>query len=645
MATINGSSGDDTLTGTANADTISGLAGNDSILGGAGDDLIYGGAGNDTIEGGAGRDTVYGGTGNDVWLAGDTQSNTDLVYLEDGDDYAQAGYFSAGSPDTLDGGAGNDTLSLDFLPGNVGITLNDDGTSTTVSFTSVVRNFENVIGNDSANALTGNSAANLLDGAAGNDTLSGGGGNDTLLGGAGADSLLGGTGNDYLDGGADNDTLDGGTGNDTLIGGSGADQLAGGEGADLLDGGAGNDTLDGGTGNDTLVGGAGADSLNGGSGMDYADYSASSAGVSVNLASNTASGGDAAGDTLAGVDGLYGSAFNDTLIGFDGEVTSGADAYTNDFYGGAGNDYLDGRGGGDSLRGGDGDDTILGGAGGDLIIGGAGLDSIDGGTGSDTISLFYGQDAGEFIEGGEDSDNSDVDVLIINGRAKVTYNPGDAESGTIRWANGDITTFANIENVQQVPCFTPGTVIDTIDGGVRVEDLTVGQRVLTRDNGYQTVRWIGRKVLGAAQLRANPRLQPVQIAKGALGSGLPLRDMIVSPQHRMLMTGRRAELFFGETEVLVAAIHLVGQPGITRLSVDRVIYLHVMFDAHEIVLGDGSWTESFQPGQQALSGLDAAQRNELFEIFPELRTAAGCNSWEGARLSLRAREAQVLFAA
>lgn len=645
MATINGSTGNDTLTGTSSNDTISGLAGNDSITGGAGDDLIYGGDGNDTVEGGTGRDTFYGGLGNDVWLAGESTSGSDVVYLEEGDDYAQVGYFSSGNPDYLDGGTGNDTVSLDFIPGAVGITLNDNGTSSTTGFSSVVRNFENVIGNAEANTITGNSAANLLDGGGGNDTLSGGGGNDTLLGGAGADLLAGGTGDDLLDGGIGNDTLNGDAGNDTLLGGADNDLLNGGTGNDVLDGGIGNDTQNGDDGNDTLIGSAGSDLLNGGAGMDYVDYSASAAGVSVNLTSGAASGGDAAGDTLQGVDGIYGSAFDDAMIGFDGQVIGGADAYTNDFYGGAGNDYMDGRGGGDSLRGGEGNDTILGGAGNDLIIGGEGLDSVDGGTGSDTITLYYGQDAGEFIEGGEDADNSDVDVLVINGRAKVIYDPNDSENGTIRWANGDITTFANIENIQHVPCFTPGTLIDTIDGAVAVEDLRIGQQVLTRDNGFQTVRWIGRKVVGTAQLRANPRLQPVRIAKGALGSGLPLRDMIVSPQHRMLVSGRRAELFFGETEVLVAALHLVGQPGIERLSCDHVIYLHVMFDAHEIILGDGAWTESFQPGQQTLSGLDAAQRAELFAIFPELRHPEGCTSWEGVRLSLRAREAQVLFAA
>lgn len=774
MATINGTTGNDSLTGTAYADSITGYAGNDtingvggndtidagdgndSILGSDGNDLIYGGNGADTIEGGIGNDTVYGGEGNDVWLAGDTTSNSDAVYLEGGDDFAYAGWFTTGTPDTLDGGTGSDTLSLTGLPAanNQGITLNDDGTSTTTNFSSVVRNFDNVIGNDGANALTGNSSANMLDGGAGNDILTGNAGNDTLIGGAGADqasggadndsitgdagndtlsggdgadtisggldndsisgdagndslsgdggldtisgglgddtisggagtdSLLGGDGADSIDGGSENDTIFGGEGNDTLLGGDGADSVLGENGADSLDGGLGNDTLNGGNDNDTLHGGAGADVLTGAQGMDYADYTDSGAGVNVNLSTGAASGGDAAGDTLTGVDGIYGSAHNDTMTGFDGYSTDPADSYTNIFYGNAGNDSMDGAGGDDSLYGGADNDTVLGGAGNDYVDGGTGNDSLSGGTGADTLSggdgddTLLGGDGNDYLDGGlgnnsydgglgsdtiylqdgssgtingsEDGDNSDTDVLWLERGgvvSSITYDPMNSENGTITWANGSTTTFTNIENVQYVPCFTPGTMVETKDGPVAVENLVPGQRVLTRDNGYQPVRWIGRRRLSATELALRPQLQPVRIGRGALGQGLPEVDMVVSPQHRMLLTGTRAELFFGEAEVLAAALHLVGNPGIERLSLSEVSYLHVMFDAHEIIRADGAWTESFQPGDMTLRGLDDPQRDELFAIFPELRQQARPGNWASARLSLKAHEVRVLMAA
>ena len=477
-----------------------------------------------------------------------------------------------------------------------------------------------------------------------NDTVSGGDGNDTILGGLGDDLLYGDAGADSLDGGAGNDTLDGGTDSDTLLGGLGDDSLLGGDGADLIDGGDGNDTLIGDTGNDTLVGGAGADVLDAGQGMDFADYSGSGAGVNIDLAAGTGAGGDAEGDTLAGVDGLIGSAFDDTLLGFDGSSADPADPYTNVFYAGAGNDYLDGRGGDDSLFGEAGDDTILGGAGNDLIDGGVGLDEVFGGTGSDTITLNTGESAGEIIDGGEDGDGSDVDVLVINGRAKIIYD-ANPENGTIRWADGSTTTFANIENITQVPCFTPGTLIETKNGPTAVETLRIGQKVLTRDNGYQRIRWIGRRSLCASDLAANPALQPVLIRQGALGGGLPTADLRVSPQHRMLISAPRADLLFGDPEVLAAALHMVGQPGIERVACDSVTYIHLMFDAHEIILADGAWSESFQPGDGTLSGLESAQRDELFAIFPELRLPEARGSYLAARRSLKAHEVGALLAA
>ena len=620
---LSGNGGNDTLIGNGGNDTLNGGDGNDSLSGGAGNDLLSGDAGNDTLSAGVstsfGVNTVYGGAGNDVWLGGtSTEVGNDNVLLEEGDDLAYVGWFYSGSPDTLDGGTGNDTLSMQTVSGDdLGITLNEDGSATTSGFTSVVRGFENVIGNDGNNQLIGNSAANMLDGGLGNDTLTGNAGNDRLLGGQG------------------------------------------------------NDSLSGGTGDDTLTGGAGADVLAGGTGMDYADYTGSAQAVNVNLATGAASGGEAAGDTLTGVDGLFGSAYADTLTGFDGFSTNAADAYTNVFYGNGGNDLLDGAGGDDSLYGGADNDTVLGGAGNDLLAGDAGNDSLSGGDGNDTLTGGDGDDllaggsganhyaagagsdtivvtAGETstIDGSEDDDENDVDQLVYDPRAgDVVRDPDNPESGKIVWEeDGSFTTFTNIEAITPA-CFTPGAMIETKRGLVAVETLRVGQQVLTRDNGYQKIRWIGQRKLGAAELAAHPQLQPVRIARGALGAGLPEVDMVLSPQHRMLISGSRAELLFGEAEVLAAALHMVGLPGITRARVSEVTYLHLMCDAHEIIRANGAWTESFQPGDRTLRGLDAPQREELFAVFPDLRSANRCGTWNAARRSLKAHEVRVLLAA
>jgi hypothetical protein len=146
-----------------------------------------------------------------------------------------------------------------------------------------------------------------------------------------------------------------------------------------------------------------------------------------------------------------------------------------------------------------------------------------------------------------------------------------------------------------------------------------------------------------AELVVNPALRPVRIAAGALGFGLPVRDMLVSPQHRMLIEGYRAEMLFGESEVLVAARHLMDLPGIETAFSPGVTYIHVMFDRHEIIRADGSWTESFLPAQPMLDSMDTEQAEEIRMLFPDLNYAEV--AFPASRLSLKAYEARVLLAA
>jgi len=463
-------------------------------------------------------------------------------------------------------------------------------------------------------------------------TFTGNGGNNSITGTSGADDIYGRGGND---------TLSGLGGDDSLYGGSGRDSLIGGTGDDLLDGGTGNDTLAGGDGNDTLTGGAGADRLDGGSGMDFADYSGSAAGVNIDLNAGTGSGGDAQGDTLAGVDGLIGSDHDDTLRGFDGQGNDPSDTYTNIFYGGAGNDLLDGRGGDDLLYGGTGSDTVLGGAGNDLIDGGAGADSLSGGDGRDTI---FGT-LGDTVDGGEGGDDHDILDLTGQGPLRIIYDPENPENGIVQFLDADgnvigTLTFTNIEDV--IPCFCSGTLVETETGPRPVEAIRAGERVLTRDGGFRPVRWAGARSLGLAELIAAPALVPVRIRAGALGPGVPARDLVVSPQHRVLLEGARAELLFGEAEVLAPAVQLVGRPGIGRDALRPVRYHHLLFDSHEIVLSEGCWSESFQPGARSLGGLDADQRAEIRALFPE---AEGLAEMAAARRSLRGWETRALLAA
>ncbi|MDP3339942.1 Hint domain-containing protein [Frigidibacter sp.] len=507
---------------------------------------------------------------------------------------------------------------------------------------------------------------------AGNDTVYAGLGDDEVYGEAGDDKLYGEAGNDYLDGGSGNDKLYGGDGDDTLVGGDGCDTLEGGAGNDVLDGGnhddnlyggdgddvliggAGKNYLSGGNGDDTFIGGAGADTFNGGTGQDNIDYSSSASGVNVNLTTGAMSGGDAANDKIeGGIDGVIGSEFNDKLIGFDHEGTTPADTYTNQFWGNGGDDYIEGGGGDDYLNGGDDSDTVKGGAGDDLIIGGAGADKLYGGDDRDTFTFGAGEGIGDVVDGGAGGDDHDVldltGSVTDGGSLSIHYtgpdSNGNGQNGYVNYfdADGNFTgklEFTEIEEV--VPCFTPGTAVATPRGERLVEELRVGDKIITRDNGIQEIRWLGHKTLDYGQLSRATHMKPVLIRQGSLGNGLPERDMLVSPNHRMLVANDRTALYFDEHEVLVSAKHLVNNKGVQNVDALGVTYIHFMFDQHEVVLANGTWTESFQPGDYTLAGIGNAQRGEIFDLFPELRTPEGLGDYTAARRTLKRHEAALL---
>ena len=159
------------------------------------------------------------------------------------------------------------------------------------------------------------------------------------------------------------------------------------------------------------------------------------------------------------------------------------------------------------------------------------------------------------------------------------------------------------------PCFVAGTPIQTPEGDVPVERLVPGDRVTTLDHGPQALVWVGCRMVSG-----KGKFAPVRFAPGAIGNPVALE---VSPQHRMLIGGWRAEILFGEPEVLVAAVHLVDGDRITRAPRDRVTYVHLLFERHEIILGGGVPSESFNPGATVLRS-DHAIRDELVGLFPDL---------------------------
>ncbi|MDO5658808.1 MAG: Hint domain-containing protein [Paracoccus sp. (in: a-proteobacteria)] len=182
-------------------------------------------------------------------------------------------------------------------------------------------------------------------------------------------------------------------------------------------------------------------------------------------------------------------------------------------------------------------------------------------------------------------------------------------------------TYKDAEWVQyRIICFAAGTMIETVTGAVAVEDLREGDLVVTRDNGLQRLRWIGSNAMSAGRLAASPSMQPIRIRRHALGKNVPSQDLLVSPQHRVLVRSKIAQKMFGTDEILVAAKQLLQVEGIDIASdLSEVTYYHFLFDRHEIVISNGAETESLYTGPEALKTVGAAALDEIFAIFPELR--------------------------
>lgn len=273
----------------------------------------------------------------------------------------------------------------------------------------------------------------------------------------------------------------------------------------------------------------------------------------------------------------------------------------------------------------DGNDTVFVGA-------HAHIDAINLRGGDDDVTISSGADV-RIVRGGDGND-----TITVNGPHRIDWLNDDdtCGAGTIVYLDdngnetGETTKFRDVETVA---CFTRDTRIITAKGMQLIQDLTVGDLVFTLDAGMQPVRWIGQTTVSAHGKNA-----PITFEKGALGN---TREMKVSPQHRMLLSGWHCEMFCGTEEVLVAAKHLINDQSIRSQSGGTVDYIHILFDNHQIVMAEGIASESFHPGRVGLCAMEQQARAELLALFPELE--ADLDSFgPSARYSAKAAEARLI---
>lgn len=243
----------------------------------------------------------------------------------------------------------------------------------------------------------------------------------------------------------------------------------------------------------------------------------------------------------------------------------------------------------------------------------------------DEITLPTGQKVTLMADGSFNIE-TDLDEEAIN----FTYGIQSVDG-----AGTPIVDDVGFVTVETIPCFVAGTHIRTLKGEVPVEDLKPGDLIMTLDNGAQPLRWIGqRSVAGTG------KLAPIRIKAGTFGSH---GKLMVSPQHRVLVQDVRAQMFFGEEQVLVAAKDLVDDRAVRQVEQEQVTYVHLLFDDHQVVWSEGLATESFLPGPQTTAVFEQEIVEEITEIFPELNALTGEGYGPAARRTLKQYEAAVLM--
>ena len=577
--TIKSGLGNDTIYAGTGDDSVSASAGNDTIFGEAGNDWLVGESGDDVIEGGIGDDLIFGGTGNDRIDGG---ADNDIINGGTG-------------ADTLSGGEGADRFVLEAGFGNDTITGGEAGLDNDTIWSTQGINTTTVLTGDEAGTITdGTSTATfseieVVNVGAGNDTVdaSASDADITVYGNAGADTITGSTADDVIYGGNDHDTIIGDESGETI-----------------------GDNIDGaGLTQDVTVTFTGAESGTISNGSDIASFA--------QIEKVETGSGD---DTVIGNVGAQNVS---TGTGNDTITTTGTGADTIDT--GAGDDTIV-FSEGDSINGGEGDDTFtyenLGEPtnGSITIVGGQGGEIPDDG---DPNTL-----EGDTLDLGFDADMSTLNITSTT----VNIDGNTSYSGSVTMDDGTILNFSEIENII---CFTPGTRIATPKGARDIATLQVGDMVVTRDHGLQPIRWIQSRTVPAIDSFAPIRIRPGVVTGQE-------RDLLVSPQHRMMFQGYRAELLFGESEVLIAAKHLIDGIQVTQDEGGEVTYIHMMFDEHEVVYAEGAATESFHPGDVGLTAISDPARDELLALFPELRT--NVNSYgQTARRCLKKHECELLI--
>ncbi|WP_170404341.1 Hint domain-containing protein [Ruegeria arenilitoris] len=225
--------------------------------------------------------------------------------------------------------------------------------------------------------------------------------------------------------------------------------------------------------------------------------------------------------------------------------------------------------------------------------------------------------------------NSSPSYATVEGIAFIggpgEFPPAGVELQVVSTQEGP--SFAAVDYVTPI-CYRHGTLIRTDQGDTPIETLKPGDVVWTQDDGFAPVRWVGSR-----DVIATGRFRMVEIPTDVLTNFAPL---MVSQQHRLLVTHPLAELHFGVPEVFVPAISLVDS-GLAGLSDEKTArYHHLLLDRHAVIKANGAASESL------LASPSGASDDPDALFFPDL-AAQNRNAMQTARLALKRRDATFLM--
>lgn len=218
---------------------------------------------------------------------------------------------------------------------------------------------------------------------------------------------------------------------------------------------------------------------------------------------------------------------------------------------------------------------------------------------------------------GEDLRGTEITVITTEDGQRFFFgSDGTLSSATMADFPNGAHAIGNVDTTTSVAvCFGKGTRIATPVGDRLVESLEPGDLVLNHLGQQVPVLWIAKRYISNGELQSTPALAPVKIKAGSLGPNLPDGDLVLSKQHRILLSHPDHSLTFGCPDILAPATYLPPEIAPVQTPKGGVTYYHLLFNCHEIVISNGLMSESFQPGIVSINGLSLAVRHSFVTRF------------------------------